>query len=163
MPTDQGPTHNVVFGDSFTEVIGKEHMKMYKVRQDSQTTFFQADCCKSLMFMDHPAYGLNETGISINTAHFKSPVFELRPEDMMCRWWTQSWDKDKDPEAYELPPFEGYGPQFKTTELRICGPKTRAICTFLHRRKLVPIKEKGDFSIQDLIKEFGEPTILNLD
>ena len=85
---------------------------MYKVRQESQTTFFIANCCKSLMPMIHPAYGNNMTGISIDTAKFYSPNYKLTEEGKICRWHTSDWDRDKDPEAYDLPPFAGV--QFRT-------------------------------------------------
>ena len=88
MQTDQGPAHNILVGNSFTEVVGKEHLKLYKVRPESVSTFFVANCCKSMMFFENPVLLGNEAAISINTAHFKSPVFELKPEDMMCRWYT---------------------------------------------------------------------------
>ena len=43
----------------------------------------------------------------------RTHVLTSSPEEgKICRWYTSSWDKDKDPEAYDLPPFSGVS--FKT-------------------------------------------------
>ena len=116
------------------------------------------------MFMDHPAttaFGANATALSLNLCNLKSPKYEITKENILCRWWTASWDKKNDPQAYDLPHFDGVS--FDKAEFRICGPKANAIMTLIKLNKLPAIREEGDFTVQDLIKEMGEPTVLNLD
>ena len=106
--TDQGPAHMVQVGNSFTEIVGKENLKLYKVRADSKATMFVADCCKSVMTLLHPAMGNNLAGFCGDLCKINSPKYELTNENMLCRWHTRSWDKKRDAEAYdELPPFSG--------------------------------------------------------
>ena len=167
LATPHGPSWNVVVGNSFSAVTGKDHIKVCKVRQDSKTTIFYATCCHSLLFMIHPSHGPSLTGISINTAKFSAEGgYELWQQDQICRWHAGSsqWDKRMDEKALPLPPFQGKGPEFLKAELSF-GAKGSVVCKHIKNMGLKPLKEEGDFTIQDILAELcpdGQLEILGI-
>ena len=48
-----GPSLNCIVGNSFTDIKGKEHLKLYKTRKDTYVTMFVAECCKACVAMPH--------------------------------------------------------------------------------------------------------------
>ena len=54
MLTPQGPCHMMAVGNSFKEVIGLEHIKVFKMRRNSKSTVLVAMCCMTMMALNHP-------------------------------------------------------------------------------------------------------------
>ena len=50
------PVHAYYFGNAITSVKGQENLKTYKLRSDALCTMSVAECCKSILMIDNPAY-----------------------------------------------------------------------------------------------------------
>ena len=158
MLTDQGPPHLVIVGNSFTEVKGQEHIKTYKVRQDAQSIMFLAECCKACVAIKHPVHHPPQFICPADVCNINSPKYEITRYNQLCRFYTRSWDRANDANAYDLPPF--HGPVIRDPNWS-CN---RAIWTWVRRRFcLRHAKEAGDVDLDDIAKKVGEPTILGLD
>ena len=57
MPTEQGPCHIVLLGNSVKELVGREHLKIYKLRSNSTATMHVATCCWAIMAVNDPEVG----------------------------------------------------------------------------------------------------------
>ena len=83
-------------------------MKAYRLRAKARqgvSTFVMAECCKTVIFVTHPVYRGNVCMV-INEA-CKLTCTRIPAE---WRFMIKDWDKDKNPEAGELPPYTGNGP-----------------------------------------------------
>ena len=119
---------------------------------------YLAECCKSCVAIKHPVHHPPQFICPDDFCIIKSPKYEIDRNKQLCRFNTKSWDKAYDPNAYELPPFNG-------TQIR--DPNwscNRAVWIWAKRRFcLRHAKEKGDVDLDDIAKVAGEPTILGLD
>ena len=158
MVTDQGPPHMMATANSFREVIGIENIKTYKARADSPTVILVADCCKSNMGISHPAQVPVLFSVLLDFCKLKCDEQEVTRDNQLARFFTASWDKANDPDAYDLPPFNG--PQIRNPG-KSANP---VVFTYAKMRffKKNPRME-GDIGVEDIIKQCGEPTVLGLD
>ena len=107
MVTDQGPIHITVIGNSFTEAQGVEYLKAYRLRETAASVMFVAECCKALVAVRNGHHHPVQFILHDEFCKLTSPKHEVKRENDLCRFHTQHWDKAHDPQAYELPPFNG--------------------------------------------------------
>ena len=97
-------------------------------------------------------------GILADFCIIKCPKYEITRDNQLCRFFTKSWDKENDPNAYELPDFNG--PQIPDPT-KSCSSAVR---TYFRRRFcLKRVKIENDMDLEDILKIVGEPTVLGLD
>ena len=158
MITDQGPPHMMATANSLREVVGMEHIKAYKVRQEAQATILVAECCKANIGFSHPAQQPVLMSVILDFCKFRCDDEQVTRDNQLARFFTESWDKDKDPDAYDLPPFSG--PQIRNPG-KSANP---AVFTYAKMRffRKNP-RMDGDIGIEDILKNCGDPIILGLD
>ena len=103
-----GPSHNCIVGNSFTEVKGTEHLKLYKTRKDTFVTMYVAECCKACVAMPHEKQEGLVFIAPADVCIIKS-TSEISHEATEARMWTDEFDKAYDPNAGELPLYTGRG------------------------------------------------------
>ena len=76
--------------------------------------------------------------------------------------WTDEFNKEYDPNCGELPPYTGRGECYpKLTPAKMIFSKLAP--KLIKRTSIKPIRAEGDFSLEQLEKELGEPTVIGLD
>ena len=73
---------------------------------------FVADCCKTLVAIQHSEMSPTVCLIPGDTAVVKCKD-GLSHKKVIMRMWTRSFDKKRDPNAPDMPPYEGSGNQVK--------------------------------------------------
>merc|ERR1712137_240232 len=133
------------FGNSLASVKGEEQLKSYMLREGSASKFVVAQCCHTIVFVDHPEYKGNAAMVIEAACNLTSQ--EMSPQ---LRINEQDWDPAKDPDAGELPPYTGE--PFSWWMFRKLNRIMRAY-------SVPPRREEGDRTIQSMI---GTPTVLGL-
>ena len=160
-----GPSFNCIVGNSFTEVKGKEQLKIYKTRENAKATMFVAECCKACVAMPHET----QEGICFicpaDVCIIKSND-EISHEETQARMWTDEFKKDFDPNCGELPPYTGRGEILpKLTPAKMLFSKLMPI--MIKRTGIKPVRLVGDTCLEELTAEIekmhGPPTNLGLD
>ena len=149
----------IYFENAIAHVDNEHLIKTYKLREGCNSTFLVAECCKTVLMIDHEFYRKNVFAVHLSFAN----VFA---KDMIpsARIFTADWDKEKDPDAPEMPPYTGDGPVIRTME-EIFAFIESADGAYLKKKfakcyEAPPTNRRaGDKTIQDLMKE---PIILGL-
>ena len=106
MLTPQGPAHMMAVGNSLKEVVGLEHIKVWKMRRDSKSTVLVAMCCMTMLALNHP--NLLPNCFDVNCEHVNIVCNDAKMDGSECQatCFTGDWDIKKDPKALPLPPSQ---------------------------------------------------------
>ncbi len=105
-----GPSFNVICGDSFKEIKGKELIQLYKARKDSKSTMFIAQCCKACVAIHNSGLAPNQFICPADVCIINSKQTEISHRNVEARLWMKDALKSFDPNFGEMPPFTGNGP-----------------------------------------------------
>ena len=133
------PIQAYYFGNAITKVVGRENLKTYMMRSEEEGGLCKlsvAECCKSFIMTDNPAYG----GMVVAT---KKTRTDSTCNDLptVCRLSIESWDTEK---YGELPPYTGEGTQIKGKMPDMLG---FLFSHFIPNVMRKPLREAGDMTV----------------
>ena len=132
------------FSNAILDLKHSENLKSYKLREDGGSTFAVAECCMSMMMIDHVAYAGNLIMVPVDGVKLK---FE-DPVESLIQIFCDDWAKK--PGAGELPPFDGPSlANFSPEEVAKVPPELDIPAKFMKPHG----REEGDKSLQDFIKD----------
>ena len=105
-----GPAFNVICGDSFYEIKGKELIQLYKTRKRSKSTMFIAQCCQSCVAIHNSDLAPNQFICPADVCIINSKQTEISHRNVEARLWLKNALQSYDPDFGEIPPFLGNGP-----------------------------------------------------
>jgi len=140
------------FGNAIVSIKGEELLKTYMLRsveEKGASIFSVAECCSSIMMIDHPAaYG----GASFMILHAGCNLTSI-PMASQARIQSMDRHPSKDPEttSWPLPDYTGEGGTCSLISL---------MNTFMNTIQAPPRREAGDKTVQEV--QGKTPTVLGL-
>jgi hypothetical protein len=110
----RGPQDLIYFPNAVTDVKGSELLMLQKLRPDGRSTRVVAQCCHSILAVDHPNYQGNVVMVPLSTCKVQHPMPMLPPQRLI---YTGDWPESYGPvPAFESPPLgEPYATEANST------------------------------------------------
>lgn len=143
------PVNITYLSNAVTSIVGEGHLRTYKLREKTDTTWLATACCHSVMALSNSvAYRGNIVGIP-------GDIVDCDEVPCRARIQTQAWA----PNINALPPFKGQGPI--VTGRHIIPMLWWLISTgFIFKMYTKPDREDGDRSIEEIMG--SSPIILGI-